>query len=116
HRLTDEVKTSLVEKYFPAGAETTPEGHTKADFNKAFYHLEHEVVRELTLEGKRLDGRTKDALRDVSCRVEVLPQVHGSALFTRGETQSLASVTLGTSRDQQRSDGLFGESSQRFML
>ncbi len=52
----------------------------------------------------------------MTCHVSPLPRVHGSALFTRGETQSLATVTLGTTRDQQKTDGLFGEESQRFML
>lgn len=65
---------------------------------------------------QRLDGRKPDDLRAVSCDVSILPRVHGSALFTRGETQSLATVTLGTARDTQRVDGLFDEVQKRFML
>ncbi|MEZ6122399.1 MAG: polyribonucleotide nucleotidyltransferase [Planctomycetaceae bacterium] len=89
---------------------------SKAEFSKAFYALESKAVRELILAGTRLDGRAKGDLRAVNCQVSTLPRVHGSALFTRGETQSLATVTLGTTRDQQRNDGLFGEFSDRFML
>ena len=87
-----------------------------ADFKSAFYELENRVVRNLILEGKRIDGRRTTDLREVTCAVDVLPRVHGSALFTRGETQSLATVTLGTVRDRQRADGLFGETASRFML
>ena len=111
-----ELKSSLIEKYFPEEAEETSEGLTRGQFGDAFYKLEAKVVRDLLLSGKRLDGRSPDELRDVICDVSRIPQVHGSAVFTRGETQSLATVTLGTTRDQQRSDGLFGENSDRFML
>ncbi|MEM1063295.1 MAG: polyribonucleotide nucleotidyltransferase, partial [Planctomycetota bacterium] len=88
----------------------------KIDFGGAYYKLEGKVVRDMLLEGKRLDGRTPDELRPIACKAGVLPRVHGSALFTRGETQSLMTVTLGTTKDQQRVDGLFGEFSERFML
>lgn len=111
-----ELKTSLLEKYFPEDAEETADGLTKGQFGDAFYKLESRVVRDLILAGTRLDGRKPSDLRSVACQVSNLPRVHGSALFTRGETQSLATVTLGTTRDQQRGDGLFGETSDRFML
>lgn len=111
-----ELKTELIEKYFPAEAETTEDGLTRAQFSAAFYALEAKAVRELILSGTRLDGRSATDLRAVSCSVSRLPRVHGSAVFTRGETQSLATVTLGTTRDKQRNDGLFGEFSDRFML
>ncbi|MCX7398074.1 MAG: polyribonucleotide nucleotidyltransferase [Planctomycetales bacterium] len=111
-----ELKKSLVEKYFPAGVETTSEGLTKAQFSEAFHDLEERVVRDQILAGRRIDGRAPSDLRAVSSRVGLLPRVHGSALFTRGETQSLATATLGTTRDQQKFDGLFGEDAQRFML
>jgi polyribonucleotide nucleotidyltransferase len=110
------LKKSLIEKYFGENAETTKDGWTKAQFGEAFHDLEERVVRDLILAGKRLDGRTPTDMRQITCDVSTLPRVHGSALFTRGETQSLATATLGTTRDQQKSDGLFGESSQRFML
>jgi polyribonucleotide nucleotidyltransferase len=101
---------------FPDDAEEAANGGTRADFSEAFYKAEKEAVRSLILEGKRLDGRKPGDLRDVACAVSQLPRVHGSALFTRGETQSLATVALGTVRDQQRVDGLFGEDKHRFML
>lgn len=110
------LKAELLEKYFPEDADETEDGLTRDQFGDAFYKLEAKAVRALILGGTRLDGRTHDELRDVTCEVSQLPRVHGSAVFTRGETQSLATVTLGTTRDQQRNDGLFGEFSDRFML
>ena len=112
-----ELKTALAEEFFPSKAETTSEGWTKEQFSAAFGNLESRVVRDLILEKKlRLDGRTLGDLRAVSCDVGMLPRVHGSAVFTRGETQSLATITLGTTRDAQRVDGLFEEVQKTFML
>jgi polyribonucleotide nucleotidyltransferase len=82
----------------------------------AWHDLEQRVVRDLILSGVRADGRDNKTLRPIHCEVDVLPRVHGSALFQRGETQALATVTLGTGRDEQRVDGLFEEYSKRFML
>src|SRR5947207_11116238 len=78
--------------------------------------MTEKVVRELILDGKRLDGRHPRELRSISCEVDVLPQTHGSALFTRGETQALVTTVLGTSGDEQRIDGLIEEYSKKFML
>jgi polyribonucleotide nucleotidyltransferase len=78
--------------------------------------IQSKIVRKLTLEGKRLDGRGFEQIRPVSCEVGLLPRSHGSALFTRGETQALLSVTLGTGRDEQIVDGLMEEYGQKFML
>jgi len=116
HQGTDEIRQSFIEQFFPDDAEETADGGTRSQFKEAFGKVERQAVRDLILEGKRLDGRSPADLRDVSCAVGVLPRVHGSALFTRGETQSLATVALGTVRDQQRVDGLFDEQSNRFML
>lgn len=114
---TKELKAALIEEYFPNGADVTPEGWTKDQFSASFGNLEARVVRDLILDKKtRLDGRSLGDLRKVTCEVNVLPRVHGSALFTRGETQSLATVTLGTARDTQRVEGLFDEVLKRFML
>ena len=71
---------------------------------------------EILAERRRFDGRASDQLRKVTCEVGVLPRTHGSALFTRGETQALVTSTLGTSEDAQRLDWLEGESEKRFML
>jgi len=110
------VKERWKERLFPAGAETTADGATLAQFDSAMHDLEYRIVRDLALEGSRPDGRQTTDLRPVSCHVGVLPRVHGSATFTRGETQSLVTVTLGTVRDEQRVDGLFEEYAKRFML
>ena len=75
------------------------------------------VVRTMVLdEGKRIDGRDTRTIRPVSCEVGLLPRVHGSALFQRGETQAIVTATLGTSTDEQKIDALTGESWKRFML
>ena len=85
-------------------------------FKTAWHALEEHVVRDLILSGTRPDGRDGKTLRSISCAVDLLPRVHGSALFQRGETQALVTITLGTGRDEQRVDGLFEEYSKRFML
>ena len=85
-------------------------------FYTAWHDLEAKVIREETLAGNRLDGRGFNDLRDIVCEVDLLPRVHGSAVFQRGETQALITVCLGTGRDEQRVDGLFEEYSKRFML
>lgn len=93
------------------------EEEEKAKMLLAFGELEREIVRYLILEeGKRLDGRGFDDLREISCEIGILPRTHGSALFTRGETQALASVTLGTKQDAQIIEDFDGEMVQRFML
>ena len=85
-------------------------------FSTVWHEFEEIVVRDLILSGTRPDGRDNKTLRDILCEVDVLPRVHGSAVFQRGETQALVTVTLGTSRDEQRVDGLFEEYAKKFML
>jgi len=81
------------------------------------FALESSIVRSQILDGEpRIDGRDTRTVRPVSVRVGVLPRTHGSALFTRGETQALVTVTLGTGRDQQIIDALSGEYRERFMF
>ena len=113
---TKAVKDELIEKYFPEGQTELEDGRTLADLKEAFYQVDKKACRELTIAGHRLDGRSATDLRNIECEVDLLPIVHGSALFTRGETQSLATVVLGTVRDEQRVDGLFDEISQNFYL
>ena len=110
------VRDEVMAELFPEGSEVAANGGTLSQFKAAFHDLEARVIRDLILDGVRFDGQAPGDLRDVTCAVSQLPRVHGSAVFTRGETQSLATVTLGTTRDQQRVDGLFDEYSQRFML
>ncbi len=93
------------------------DGAITADaFAAAWEALETRVVRDQILSGTRPDGRDYKKLRPLTCKVDLLPRVHGSALFQRGETQALVTVTLGTGRDEQRVDGLVEEYSQKFML
>ena len=81
-----------------------------------FGEVEEHATREAILGGVRPDGRGYNDIRPISCLVGVLPRVHGSAVFTRGETQAMCTVTLGTSADEQMVDGLIPEYSQKFML
>ncbi len=85
-------------------------------FKSVWHDLEEKVVRDLISAGTRPDGRDNTSLRQIYCETDLLPQVHGSALFQRGETQSLVTVALGTARDEQRVDGLMDEYSKKFML
>ncbi|MFC1595413.1 polyribonucleotide nucleotidyltransferase, partial [Gemmatimonadota bacterium] len=92
-----------------------------ADQQRFVYRVTHDIqsdeMRQAVLEsGKRVDGRQPDELRDITCEVSVLPQTHGSAIFTRGETQALTVTTLGTKQDEQRMDELEGESWKSYML
>ncbi|MBN2475384.1 MAG: polyribonucleotide nucleotidyltransferase [Pirellulales bacterium] len=93
-----------------------PDAIDPARFGKVWHDLEARVIRDQILSGTRPDGRDTKSLREIQCRVDLLPRVHGSALFQRGETQSLVTVALGTGRDEQRVDGLIEEYSQKFML
>ena len=85
-------------------------------FRVVWHELEEKIVRDLIIAGTRPDGRDRTSLRPIYCETDLLPRVHGSALFQRGETQALITVTLGTSRDEQRVDGLQDEFSKKFML
>ncbi len=85
-------------------------------FGAGWHDLEEKVVRDLILAGTRPDGRDGSTLRDIECHVDILPRTHGSAVFQRGETQSLVTITLGTGRDEQRVEGLVEEYSKKFML
>ncbi|HQI82882.1 MAG TPA: polyribonucleotide nucleotidyltransferase, partial [Deltaproteobacteria bacterium] len=83
----------------------------------AFSEVEKKTIRSLMKEKRvRVDGRKFDDIRPIDCRVGILPRTHGSALFTRGETQALATTTLGTPRDEQRVETLLGETTKSFML
>lgn len=98
-------------------AEATEEGYTEKQIRQAVGVIEKQEMREMILsEKKRLDGRGLDDIRDIWVEVGYLPRVHGSAIFTRGETQVLASVTLGTGRDVQAVDQVFDTEDKRFYL
>ena len=110
-KLTDEIGTQLVEDF---GAEKVTENVLK----EAFYYIQKETVRGLVMkDGKRLDGRGFEDIRPISCEVGMLPRAHGSSLFSRGETQALALVTLGTTEDAQEFDSYTGgETQKKFIL
>ncbi|HET8644378.1 MAG TPA: polyribonucleotide nucleotidyltransferase, partial [Vicinamibacteria bacterium] len=89
----------------------------KAQVREVFDSLEKQEMRRLILEeGRRADGRAVTEVRPITCETGVLPRTHGSALFTRGQTQALVTTTLGTSEDEQRLDDLEGQTFKRFML
>ncbi len=108
----DKVKADLEAKY---GEEKFAEVY--GDIKEALYQLDKKIVRRKTLDTKkRMDGRDLDEIRNISIEMGVLPRAHGSALFTRGETQAIVSTTLGTGRDELRSDELVGDVFQNFFL
>ncbi len=89
----------------------------KGEISEYFDRLQRDIVRNQIIEEHvRIDGRALDQVRPITCEVGVLPRTHGSALFTRGETQSLATVTLGSRRDEQHIDSLEGDTYIPFML
>lgn len=109
-----EVRAGLVKSLFPEGFRDSAE---EKEFSTAFHDLERELLRAMVLDrGIRSDGRKTTEIRKITVETGLLPRTHGSALFTRGETQSLSVATLGTSDDEQRIDALEGESTKRFML
>ena len=108
----DQIKKEAVEQLKNAD-DPNRERHVKL----VFHGLEYTEVRNMILEkGSRADGRGPADIRPITCEVGILPRAHGSALFTRGETQSLAVITLGTTDDEQRIDALEGEYTRTFML
>jgi polyribonucleotide nucleotidyltransferase len=108
-----ELRDRMLEEFLPADKEPQ---YTPAQVANALEALEERVVRDLILEGNRIDGRNIRQIRSIHCEVGVLPRTHGSAIFARGETQALVTTTLGTTSDEQRVDGLIEEYSKKFML
>jgi len=110
----EQIAEQIVAEYVvPENAEPRA---TLRDVKRILEKVQRTEVRKLLLEGKRPDGRRFTELRPISCQVGLLPRSHGSALFTRGETQALVTCTLGTGRDEQTIDGLTEEYAQSFML
>ena len=109
----DEIKSRVFAELITEGTSTSEANEIKS----AFFNLEAKVVRSQILNGEpRIDGRDTRTVRPITVRTGVLPRTHGSALFTRGETQALVVATLGTGRDEQTIDALQGEYTDRFML
>jgi polyribonucleotide nucleotidyltransferase len=117
---TAKLKLATVEVNAALLAEAVSNGGSApdaADVNNILFDLEAKIVRSQILDGEpRIDGRDTRTVRPISIRTGVLPRTHGSALFTRGETQALVVATLGTARDSQKIDALMGEFSDSFML
>ena len=114
-------RSAAIKEMIDAAAEqyiTEPEepACTMTQLKRMFDKIQKKAVKKLLLEGKRPDGRGFKDIRDIDCQVGFLPRSHGSALFTRGETQALISCTLGTGRDEQKVEGLVDEYGQDFML
>jgi len=110
-KLAEDVKAYFVEKY---GEEKTEE--SKQDIADSLYKLEKKCVREMIFkEHKRPDGRQIEEIRPLSCEVGLLPRVHGSAVFTRGQTQVMSIATLGMANEEQILDGLDEETSKRYI-
>jgi polyribonucleotide nucleotidyltransferase len=114
-------RSAAIKEMIDAAAEqyiTEPEepACTMTQLKRMFDKIQKKAVKKLLLEGKRPDGRGFKDIRAIDCQVGFLPRSHGSALFTRGETQALISCTLGTGRDEQKVEGLVDEFGQDFML
>src|SRR5690606_16189076 len=89
----------------------------QGELKEAYGELKSQIVRGMiTSERRRIDCRGLEDVRDITCAVGVLPRSHGSALFTRGETQTLVALTVGTERDDQRIEELTGQRTKKFML
>src|SRR5690606_11254861 len=111
----DAAKAKVMAHYFPEGVQNPP--YDKLRVAGEFKDLEAKIVRWNILDtGRRIDGRDTRTVRPIVAEVGVLPRTHGSALFTRGETQALVVATLGTGEDEQWIDALQGTYKERFLL
>jgi polyribonucleotide nucleotidyltransferase len=108
------IREEVLAEFCPEDAEEPP--FTTKQVKEAFFRTEGRIQRKIILEGQRPDGRGIEEVRPLGISVAVLPRTHGSALFSRGETQALATTTLGTPRDKQIIDGLLEEYKKNFML
>src|SRR5882724_424450 len=114
HKAVDAAKAKVTAHYFPEGKEPA---YDKLRIGAVFKELEAKVVRNNILDtGKRIDGRDLKTVRPIVSEVGILPRAHGSALFTRGETQALVVATLGTGEDEQYIDSLSGTYKEQFLL
>src|SRR6516165_3365488 len=115
HKAVDAAKEKVIAHFAPEGVENPV--HSKQEIANVFKALEAKIVRWNILDtGRRIDGRDVKTVRPISCEVGVLPRTHGSALFTRGETQALVVATLGTGEDEQFVDALQGTYKETFLL
>ena len=112
----NKAKRAVIDAIREALVETDDETEGRFDFkavNGAINKLEKEIIRAAAFSGTRIDGRATDKVRDIDIEVGLLPRAHGSALFTRGETQALVTTTLGTGHDEKMEDGLHAQAYTR---
>src|SRR5229473_1341562 len=115
HKAVDAAKVKVKAHFLPEGVENP--AHDEESVGKVFKELEAKIVRWNILDtGKRIDGRDVKTVRPIVCETGILPRAHGSALFTRGETQALVITTLGTGEDEQFVDALQGTYKETFLL
>jgi len=115
HVAVDAAKAKIMAHFFPESAESPP--YDKLRVARVFKDIEAKIVRWNILDtGRRIDGRDVQTVRPIVCEAGVLPRAHGSALFTRGETQALVIATLGTGEDEQFIDALQGTYKETFLL
>src|ERR1700687_2466185 len=115
HAAVDAAKAKAMAHFFPDGGKTS--AHDPLRVAAVFKDIEAEIVRHTILDtGRRIDGRDLKTVRPIVCEAGVLPRAHGSALFTRGETQALVIATLGTGEDEQFVDALQGTYKETFLL
>src|SRR5213080_3064416 len=115
HEAADAAKAKVATHFCPEGVENPP--YSKQQVADVFKTIEAKIVRWNILDtGRRIDGRDVKSVRPIACEVGVLPRAHGSALFTRGETQALVVATLGTGEDEQWIDALQGTYKETFLL
>ena len=115
----EQIKTEFAEAYAEAHADLSEDEleEKNALIDRYYHDVERDAMRRCILdEGKRLDGRTTEEIRPIWCEVSPLPMPHGSSIFTRGETQSLTTCTLGTKLDEKLVDDVLDKSYQRFLL
>ncbi|HEU4980505.1 MAG TPA: polyribonucleotide nucleotidyltransferase, partial [Solirubrobacterales bacterium] len=111
----DAVEAEVVEQYAPSGEDVEADRERMGEVKAAFAKLEKDTIRRrIAIDKKRPDGRAQDEIRPIETEVDVAPRVHGSALFTRGETQILSSVALGTTRMDMKVDNLGLQETKRF--
>jgi polyribonucleotide nucleotidyltransferase len=111
----DAVEEEVLEQYAPPTEDEQPDRERLAEVKAAFAKLEKDIIRRhIAVDKKRPDGRAQDEIRSIETEVDVAPRVHGSALFTRGETQILSSVALGTTRMDMKVDNLGLQETKRF--
>jgi len=111
----DKVKDEVVAKYAPESGDGDADGERRSEVSTAFGAIEKDTIRKaIAVDKKRPDGRASDQIRPIETEVDISPRVHGSALFTRGETQILSNVALGTTRMDMRIDTLGLQTTKRF--